>query len=403
MSIAETILRKKNATAKAAEFVAFVGDRESEAALHRMVLDQALPHVHIEVGTLDDAIAYLKAVDHAPAKLLVDLSDSAMPLSDLARLSDVCEPSVGVFALGERNDVGLFRSLLQLGVVDYLVKPLTVELLQRTIFAAEGQQQARSGKIVAMLGTRGGIGTTTIALNLGRYLADDTHRRVVYVDANLHGGAANSMLGLEANNGLVDALQNVRRIDAPFLQRALLAKSARFYVLSSALELQSDYQPKPGDFIELLATLTAQFHYVIVDVGRPGSLLSTETLKQARRTFVVADHSVHSVKEAIRIIRHVEDSSGAASASLILNRPMASSTGRVQSPDFAKAVGRTVLEDIPHDSKMLATAENLGESTEVREGGPFAQSIVHLAANLTGQQKISGSSWLTKMMPKRGK
>ena len=84
---------------------------------------------------------YLSKIERSPLFLLVDLHDSVMPLSDLGRLAEVCEPSVQVVALGERNDVGLFRSLLKIGVRDYLVKPLTVELLKRTRERFRGQGQ----------------------------------------------------------------------------------------------------------------------------------------------------------------------------------------------------------------------------------------------------------------------
>lgn len=112
---------KSKTGTRMADFIAFVSDRKTEQVLKSFVLEQAMPHTHIAIGSVNDAIAHLSKIERSPQFLLVDLHDSVMPLSDLARLAEVCEPSVQVVALGERNDVGLFRSLLKLGVRDYLV------------------------------------------------------------------------------------------------------------------------------------------------------------------------------------------------------------------------------------------------------------------------------------------
>lgn len=240
MSTTELNLQKSKAGARAADFIAFVADKKTEQVLKSYVLEQAMPHTHIAIGGVNDAITLLAKLDRSPLFLLVDLNDSAMPLSDLARLAEVCEPSVQVVALGERNDVGLFRTLLQIGVRDYLVKPLTVELIKRTLNVSEGKvsqvMRMRAGKTVAFAGTRGGVGVTTIALNVARHLAENTQRRIAYVDLNLYGGAANSMLGIQTNNGLSDVLQNVHRLDPQYVERTLVAKGSRLFVLSAELD-----------------------------------------------------------------------------------------------------------------------------------------------------------------------
>src|SRR3984957_3349357 len=271
MSTTEFNLTKGNTATRVADFIAFVSDRKTEQVLKSFVLDQAMPHTYIAIGGGNDAIAYLSKIERSPQFLLVDLHDSVMPLSELGRLADVSEPSVQVVALGERNDVGLFRSLLKIGVRDYLVKPLTVELLKRTVNVAEGKVSpvmlARAGKTIAFAGTRGGVGTTTIALNVARHLAEETHRRVAYVDLNLHGGAANSMLGIQTNNGLSDVLQNVHRLDPQYVERTLVAKGSRLFVLSMELDYGTPHPFEDDSLGRVLGLLCENFHYVILDVG----------------------------------------------------------------------------------------------------------------------------------------
>jgi pilus assembly protein CpaE len=406
MSTTEFTLIKGKASVRAADFIAFVSDRQTEQVLKSFVLEQAMPHAHIAVGTLDDAIAYVSKLERSPQFLLIDLHGSVMPLSDLNRLAEVCEPSVQVITIGERNDVGLFRSLLKLGVRDYLVKPLTVELLKRTINVADGKVSpvnlARAGKTIAFAGARGGVGVTTLALNLARHLAEDTHRRVAYVDLNLSGGAANSMLGTHSNGGLVDVLQNAHRLDPQYVERTLVANGGRLFLLTADIEYGTAKPHTPGALKRVIELLCDSFHYVIIDIGHLGDPLAQEALDHASRVYVVTDRSVHATRETIRILRNIEDRDNNPPTSLLLNNPNAVTAGKVQATDFMQAVGRTVLHEIQFETKALATAENLGESPKEKATNGFNAAIVRIAGDLTGQQAAVERSLLQKFRLRRG-
>lgn len=403
MSLASVLKPLGKQSTKAADFVAFVSDRASEEAVRRYVLDQMLPHTHIAVGSIDDAIEHLKQVDHSPIRVLVDISGSSMPVSDLARLAEVCEPSVKVFVLGERNDVGLFRNLLKLGVSDYMVKPLALELLQRTL-DGDGSgpvQQARSGKVISFMGTRGGVGVTTIALHLAQFLADDTHRRVAYVDLNLYGGAADSMLNIESTNGLAEALQNVHRLDPQYVERTLVAKSARFFVMSSALDYGTDLAVPAGGLTALLNVLRNSFHYVIIDIPASHSPLTEEAISGSKRVFVVADRSVHSARHGIRLFRYAESRSASPTASLVVNNVVHPTPGQARVQDLSQAIGRGVLVELPYEGRAFVSAENLGETGRSAKRTAFSAALERLAADLTGQQLEAPSGWLTRLRARR--
>lgn len=404
MSLSDLSLLKRS-TPRVADFVAFVADRETEAVFKRFVLDQAMPHVYVAIGDIDEAIDFLSKVERSPHFLMIDLHGSTMPLSDLVRLSQVCEPSVQVVALGERNDVGLFRSLLKIGIRDYLVKPLTVELLTRTINVNEQKinevSNARVGKVIALAGARGGVGVTTVAVNLARHLAEETHRRIVYVDLNVHGGAANSMLGLKSNNGLIDVLQNVHRLDPQYVERTLVAKESHFFVLSADLDYRDVKAFVPGSLARILQLLSDSFHYVIMDAHDPLSPLAQEAFNHSTRAYLVADRTVYATRQTIRLIKHIEDRDNNPQTSIILNSPNAATMGKVDTADFAAAIGRNVLHEIRFESKILSIAENLGEAPKEKALSGFNQSILQIANDLTGQRQEKAPSLLERLMLRR--
>lgn len=390
MNMIGSLLKSSKSDEIAADFVAFVADKESVQVLKSFVLDEAVPHTHIAEGGINEAIAQLGKLERSPQILMIDLQGSDMPLSDLARLASVCEPSTQVIALGERNDVGLYRSLLGIGIRDYLVKPLTVGLLKRTIDLRAGRttpvSQVRTGKVLTFIGARGGVGTTTIAVNLARTLAD-SKRRVIYVDLDLHGGAGLTMLGLKSNNGLLDVLQNVRRLDPAYVERAMQsAENSRLSVLSAELGWGDPRPFEDGSLKSVLDLLVASFHYVIIDVGDRADPLVNEALNHAARAYVVADRSVYATHEAGRLIRYIESTDNSPVTSVVLNNPNAVTNGKVESSDFSAAIGRPSLLEVPFETRMLAVAENVGIPVPAGKAEAFHHVIVKLANDLTGHQ-----------------
>lgn len=390
MNMIGSLLKSSKSDEIAADFVAFVADKESGQVLKSFVLDEAVPHTHIAEGGIEEAIAQLARLERSPQILMVDLQGSDMPLSDLARLAGVCEPSTQVIALGERNDVGLYRSLLGIGIRDYLVKPLTVGLLKRTVDLRAGRTtpvtQVRTGKVLTFIGARGGVGTTTIAVNFARALAD-SKRRVIYIDLNLHGGAGLTMLGLKSNNGLIDVLQNVRRLDPAYVERAMQsAENSRLSILSAELGWGDPRPFEAGSLKSVLDLLVASFHYVIVDMGDRTDPLVDEAFDHAARAYIVADRSVHAAHETGRLVRYIETRNSSPVTSVVLNNPNAATTGKVEPNDLAAAIGRPSLLEVPFESRMLAIAENVGIPVPAGKADAFQHVIVQLANDLTGHQ-----------------
>ncbi|MEZ0603891.1 CpaE family protein [Paraburkholderia sp. IW21] len=386
------------AAARVADLLAVFSDASSVDAVKSLIVDQAIPDAHAQIGGIDDAILLLQELERPPRQLLVDVSGSEMPLSDLARLADVCAPSVTVVVIGDRNDVGLFRSLLEIGIQDYLVKPVTAELLRRALAGRDASAQARTGKVISFVGARGGVGLTTIAVSLARHLTDKTLRHVVYVDLNLHGGAADSMLGVRSSNGLPQLLQDAREVDVQSLDRALAGVDDRLFTLSSELPYDAEFAIRPGAIAGMINTLKRRFHYVLVDLPDRGGRMVEEALDASQVACIVADPSVYAARECMRLLRFAGERSGDPVVSLLLNNPLEPVAGRVQPADFKRALGRGVLHELPYDPKTLARAENLGEPVVDRKRQPgFAAAIERISNDLTGRESPPPVPWYVRL------
>ncbi|AOJ15532.1 AAA family ATPase [Burkholderia vietnamiensis] len=398
MNVLDRQNAKRAASAGAADLIAVVSDAGSEDVIRRVARDLSIAHAHVQPGNCDDAIRLLQLHERSPRQLVVDVSESVLPVSDLMRLAEVCDPSVRVIAIGTQNDVGLFRNLLGIGVQDYIVKPLTVELMRRALTATDSVVQARTGKIVSFVGARGGVGATTIAVSLARCLAGEKRRRVAYVDLNLHGGGANSMLGLTSNNGLIELLNMEQRPDDALFDRMFVTKGDRLHVLSAELAYGED-TPLRHDAIALLVDmLRDRFHYVLFDVGeRTGNLLA-DALEASDLVYIVADRSVHAAYEAARLARFVRELPGERLLSMMLNNPLEPVKGRVAPADFEDAFGGVRLLELPHEPQSLATAENLGEPIERAKRHGFVDQVRLLANGITGEATVADEPWYARFV-----
>lgn len=370
-------------------FAAFVKDAGSEEELQRVFRADSLSDTHVAQGGTDHAIAWLKKQGRSPQRLLVDISGSSRPLDELDQLADACEPSVEVFVVGDRNDVGLFRNLLTRGVQDYLVKPLSVELLRRTLVqGAAAHRRGRYGKCVTVTGTRGGVGTTSVAAHLARTLVQGgTRRRVVYLDLNVYDGAGPAMLGRPGGSALLDVLGNIDRLDQQYLERTLADAGSGLYVLAAELDYAESFVPDTKAIGTLLDTLCQYFHYVVLDMPWHGDVLAMEVLGHTALTCVISEPSVHSARTLARLVRHVGSRPNPPSVLTVLNHPQPVSRHRVQTRDFEKATDLPLQVKIAYDPKGPALAENLAQP--LAPGSEFARSIRELANLVTGESSAT--------------
>lgn len=384
-------------------FAAFVKDGSSEAELQRVFRADTLMDTYVASGDIGAAIAWLQKQERSPQRLLVDVSGSSRPLDEIDRLADACEPSVEVYVVGDRNDVGLYRSLLERGVREYLVKPLSAELLRRiTATQRSTVSRGRHGKCIAVLGTRGGVGVTAVAAHLARDLVrGGTRRRVVYLDLNVYDSCGAGLLGRPGGSALLDVLANTERLDQQYLDRTLADAGEGLYVLAAELEYTEEFQPEAAVLGMLLTTLAQHFHYVVVDVPQRGGPMAEAVLAHAGLACIVADASVHSARTLARLAHHIEARPNPPSVLAVLNHPQPSSRYRVNAQDFAKAVDMPIHVTIAYDPKAPAQAENL--AAPLAAHSEFARGVQALAKLMTGEStRQVGRSWWRRAVAEKG-
>lgn len=376
--------------------MAFVSDGETETVLQECLAQ--LPGVqHVVMrGGIARAVQYL-AGERSPMLLFVDISGVEMPLARIHELAEICEPGVTVIALGEHNDVELYRDLMESGVSDYIVKPVTRQRLAKALASGTSAGEAapisqRLGRVVACIGARGGVGTTTLATNLASYLANQMKRRVGLVDLDLQHGACALTLNVKPTPGLREALTNPFRVDSVFLERTMAVEKERLFVLSGEESLRDQLQFNAEAPATLVSVLRTQVHCVILDVPRIPAEPYRRALALADFRIIVADQTLHAVRDAARLRAMLGEQAAEHLNLLVVNRAGEGGNYAVTVKEMQEVIGIRPKVVIPFQPKLFAKAAS-GTGIAATGHGAFSSALAALAGEIFGRSSERRAWW----------
>jgi pilus assembly protein CpaE len=318
----------------------------------------------------------------SPEVLIVDISGEDAPLAALHDLSEVVEPSTRVLVVGDRADMNFYRSLTRdLGVAEYLYKPLAKEMVARMFGPACAARPITSGvlqggRIVAVTGACGGVGSTTIAANLSFYLGEELKRHTILFDPDIYTGSAAMMLGGRAGTGLRLALETPSRIDELFVERSAQPVSERLSVLAGDEKIAEVADVAEGAGRTLLAALRRRYNFVVADVPSAPLPLYRELLMLAHQRVLVMDPTLSSMRNALRLLALPTGPDQVRRAVLVLNR--LGQPGGLTRAQIEEALEMNVDIVIPYQPRLVGNSATLGTPAAASNGG-FRNGILHLA------------------------
>lgn len=367
----------------------FVADAESRTVMTAALQALGLPASLIDDGGIDAALRWVDP-ETAPPLLLVDLSASAYPTADLAALMAATTAHSRVICFGVINDVALFRDLVATGASDYLVKPLAPEMVLHAVQAAmqAAEQAARAPatdspaverQLVAVIGSRGGVGTTTTAINIAWLLAHEHKQKVALVDLDLHFGTAALGLDVEPGGGLWEALEQPGRVDTLFVDRVMARASDTLFVLGAEEPLMREPAIDAAGVDTLLKALAEKFPWMVVDLPRGAGFLQGQVLNAASHILLVCDSTVAGIRDAGRMLEPIKAWAPQAQVLTLAGRTIASLDAKA----FERHVGRKLDHVIPFDPKAATEAANAGRPVvQAARGSRIAKAYREVAATL---------------------
>jgi pilus assembly protein CpaE len=348
----------------------FAADDETRAALEQFARDLYLPEEDVIDGDTDSAVEVLSNVP-TPECIFVDMGQSLSPLTELDKLAGVCDPGTQVIAMGSVNDISVFRDMLDAGVADYLLKPVTPDRLKQAYEKAiapphqTGESSAKAlADVIVVVGTRGGVGTSMISTNMAWILAHENKKKVGLVDLDPYFGNTAALLNLEPGRGLSEALDAPERIDNVFVDRTMIKEHDNLLILGAEEAMQNEVPMDAASIETLIEKLRENFQVLIVEPPHGNMPAIKAAIRMATHIVFVSTYSVVGMRDIIRL-SGLANQLAAGTRQLVLANQGTAGKSDVNAKDFESVTGLAVDAEIPSDERGVAAALNAGSALPV--------------------------------------
>ena len=371
-------------------FHAFVCDDHSFDMVRAVAAEMGWAPEKVNKGGMRNAVQSL-SITASPQILFVDMSESGDPLNDINSLAEVCEPGTVVIASGQVNDVRLYRDLVASGIQDYLLKPFGADQLRDALANAQAVFMAprdaapeRPHMAVAVIGTRGGVGASSLATSLAWLLSDKKKHTTALLDLDVHFGTDALALDLEPGRGLTDAIENPSRIDGLFIERAMVRASDKLAILSAEAPISQPMLTDGGAFYQLLEEFRSVFECSVVDLPRAMLIQHPHLISDVQVTMLVTELTLASARDTIRILSWLKTNAPNSRVVVVANRVHPGSP-EISRKDFEQSIERKVDVLIPFDLRVASQAAKLGKTlAETAKGSKVGAACNSLLEEIVG-------------------
>jgi pilus assembly protein CpaE len=378
---------------------AFFESPDIAAVVSAAISDRRMAKAHVKQN-MGGAPAAVEAYKSAPTPNVIVLeapvSRDAL-LAQLEELAEYCDAGTKVVVLGKLNDIVLYRQLIARGVSEYLVAPFgVVDFIQAIsqLFSVSGAKPL--GRVIAVVGAKGGVGASTVAHNLAWSLASITEMATIIADFDLAFGTAGLDYNQDPPQGVAEAVFAPDRVDAVLVDRLLSKCGEKLSLLAAPATLDRVLDFDEASFDSLLDAMRASTPWIVLDVPHLWSGWARRILVSADEVIVIASPDLANLRNAKNLIDNVKSGRlNDAPPRLVLNGVGMFKRPEIAAAEFAKAVETGPTAVIPHDAKLFGAAANNGQMiAEIEPNGKTAQVFVDLASTLAGR--------IDARKPKRG-
>lgn len=368
---------------------AFCETPANTSLLEKAAIDRRLSKAHltIHMGGVSKAIDQYQTSSTPNLIILETVAQGAEIFSQLAELAEVCDPTTKVVIIGQVNDIILYRELMRQGVSEYIVRPNSPLQIIKSIAELYVDPAAPPiGRTIAFVGARGGVGSSTLAHNVGWCIAEEYNSDTVILDLDLPFGTASLDFDQDASAGLVEALSSPERLDDVLLERLLQKHTDHLSLFTAPSMLDRDYEIDDQAFETVIDVVRGTAPTVVVDVPHIWCSWSKRILTTADEIVIVATPDLAAFRNTKNLVDIV---SGArpndAAPKLVINQ-FDNKISAVQPEQFEEHVGLAPISVFQSEPQLFgAAATNAEPILEVGAKTKTAQQLRDLSAELLGR------------------
>jgi pilus assembly protein CpaE len=330
-------------------------------------------------------------------------------LGGLDQLATVCDAGTRVVVIGRINDVTLYRELVRRGVSDYVLAPVGAIDVVRSICNLFSAPEAKAvGRIIAVVGAKGGVGASTISHNVAWAIARDLAMDAVVADLDLAFGTAGLDYNQDPPQGIADAVFSPDRVDTAFIDRLLSKCTDHLSLLAAPATLDRVYDFGTEAFDSVFDTLRSTMPCIVLDIPHQWSGWTKRALIGADDILIVAAPDLANLRNTKNLVDLLKASRPNDRPPLYcLNQVGVPKRPEIAAAEFAKAIESQPVVSIPFEPHIFGSAANNGQMiAEISANHKSIEMFLQIAQRLTGRSetKKQKSSLLSPLIEKlRGK
>jgi pilus assembly protein CpaE len=309
-------------------------------------------------------------------------------IADLRDRSSEC----GIIVVSSSSDGQLILKAMRAGAKEFVTHPVKVEDLMAALERignqrfGRGDARTRTCSVITIAGATGGVGATSLAVNLGCALAADPQNTVALVDLDLALGDADVFLDTIPDYTLIDVAQNITRLDITLLRRSLTKHASGLYLLPRPVQLQDTQLVSPDDLQRVLGLLKASFTHLIIDVSKGYTSLDMVALEAATHTLLVTQLDLPCLRNVVRLMMSFDELPDIKDKVKIVVNRVGLDNGQISLKKAQETIGRDIFWQLPNDYRVMVEVRNNGVPlVEQAPRAGITQAIVSLGEALAGE------------------
>jgi pilus assembly protein CpaE len=296
--------------------------------------------------------------------VIIDLDgDEGKALSLIANVRS-SNPACGVIAVSSRTDGQLILKAMRSGAGEFLNSPSQIDelltALERVTQSSTGVQRVKSGVTISITGASGGVGCTSLAVNLACAIARNPNNNVVLVDLDLSLGDADIFLDTIPDYTLLDVAQNITRLDLAMLRKSLTKHESGVYLLPRPIHLEDMESISTEEFRKVMGLLKASFSHLVIDLSKSFNRLDMVAMQMSDHLLIVTQLDLPCLRNIVRILTSLENHEGLSNRVKVIVNRVGLDKAQISYTNAEETINREVYWKIPNNYSVIAECRNNG-------------------------------------------
>ena len=393
-------------------------DKDTVESAQALKTDWRFARVDLQIqdGDIETAIAVYQ---DAPSPDLIIVQTDTVDESFTGRLEALaahCSEGTAAIVIGPKNDVYLYRRMIEMGISDYLVKPVETNILAEVIAKVVIEKIGVTGsRLIAFVGAKGGVGTSVIAQSLAWAVSETLGQKTILLDGSGGWSTLGVGMGFDPSTTLAEAVKAAEKQDEDSIARMIFKAGEQLNVLSSGGDAMLEQSFSPAQYERLLDMLMVKYPVVLVDLSASASDLKNAVLARANQVVLVSTATLSALRLARSLLQEIKEIRGDSTdgIEMVMNMQGLAPANEVPKGDIEKAMEFTPAAFLPFDPKLFIGNESEGKKLIDDKAGnalvhnillPVLQKV--LAVDVDGMQvadeprKTGIASLIAKMTKK---